>query len=80
MIEYNRRTRASHVTEFATSQEALQYRLKLEGERTDRNIEIVSLSADSLDVIKRTHSRYFLDEMLRPGFWGATVPTDTGAR
>lgn len=69
VIEYNRRTRTSHVTEFPTSQEAVQYRLKLEEDRTDRNIEIVSISADSLDIVKHNHARYFLDEMLRPGFF-----------
>lgn len=64
VIEYNRRTRVSHVTEFATIQQAVQYRLKLEEQRTDRNIEIVALSAKSLDVIKQTHSRYFFGELL----------------
>jgi hypothetical protein len=62
VIEYNRLTRARRVTEFATAHEAMQYRLKLEDKRTDRNIEIVALSSKSLDTLKQTHSRYFSGE------------------
>lgn len=66
VIEYNRRTRARYVTEFATIREAVQYRLKLEDERTERNVETAALSSKTLDTLKQTHSRYFLDEVLRP--------------
>lgn len=76
LIEYNRRTRVSHVTEYATSQEAVQHQLKLEDERTDRNIEIVVLSADSLDTIKHTHTRYFPDARLHEPLWGVEPPTE----
>ena len=76
LIEYNRRTRVSQITEFATSQEAVQHQLKLEEERTDRNIEIVVLSADSLDTIKHTHTRYFRDAVLYERLWGVDPPTE----
>lgn len=74
VIEYKRSTGACHVTEFATSAAALQLRFKLEEERTDPDVEIASISADSLDVLKRTHSRYFMDEMFRTGIWGLIPP------
>lgn len=64
VIEYNRRTQARHVSEFATIHEAVRYRLKLEDERTDRDVEIAALSSKSLDTLKRTHSRYFLDDVI----------------
>ncbi|WP_250150017.1 hypothetical protein [Mycolicibacter acidiphilus] len=76
LIEYNRRTRVSHITEFATSQEAVQHQLKLEEERTDRDIEIVVLSANSLDTIKHTHTRYFRDAALHERLWGVDPPTE----
>jgi hypothetical protein len=61
VIEYNRRTHQRRVTEFATAREAMKYRLELEAVRTDGNIEIAALSSKSLDTLKSTHSRYFLD-------------------
>jgi hypothetical protein len=59
VIEYNRHTGASQVTEFATARQAMEYRLELEATRTDRNVEIAALSSGSLDTLKQTHSRYF---------------------
>ena len=44
VIEFNRHTGQRRVTEFATPREAMVYRLKLEADRTDRNIEIVALT------------------------------------
>jgi hypothetical protein len=64
VIEYNRRTHGRRVTEFATPHEAMQYRLTLEAQRTDLDIEIASLASKSLDTLKRTHSRYFTGEEL----------------
>ena len=73
VIEYNRHTRARRVTEFATAREAMEYRLRLEAGRTDRNVEIAALSSKSLDTLRQTHSRYFSGEELPVG-------DSTGAR
>ena len=67
VIQYNRRTGASEVTSFTEPgghREALQLRLRLEAERQDDDIEIVSIVSDSLDTVRRTHSRYFLREQI----------------
>jgi hypothetical protein len=62
VIEFNRRTRDRRVTELATPHEAMEYRLQLEAERLDENIEIVALISESLETLKRTHSRYFIGQ------------------
>jgi hypothetical protein len=67
VIEYNRRTHTRRVTEFTTAREAIEYRLKLEGERTDHNIEIAALGSKSLETLEQTHSRYFSGEHLAEG-------------
>lgn len=59
VVEYNRRTHERRITEFVTPREAMEYRLKLEAERTDKNVEIAALVSKSLDTLKQTHSRYF---------------------
>ncbi|MCD2158157.1 hypothetical protein LQL77_31210 [Rhodococcus cerastii] len=62
LIQYNRRTTESVVTQFAGPNgrsQAMRERLALEKSRSDTDVEIVTLSGDSLDTIKRTHSRYF---------------------
>ena len=59
VIEFNRRTRTRRVTEFGTPREAMQHRLDLERERTDKDVEIVALISDSLETLQQTHSRYF---------------------
>lgn len=59
VIEFNRRTRDRRVHQFASSREAVAYRLKLERERHDSDVEIAALTSGSLDSLKRTHSRYF---------------------
>ncbi|MGV0081490.1 hypothetical protein ACRUZW_16275 [Mycobacterium colombiense] len=64
VIEYNRRTHARCVTEFPTGSEAMEHRLKLEAERTDKDIEIVALVSKSVDTLKQTHQRYFTGEVL----------------
>ena len=45
VIEYNRRTHTRRVTEFATPHEAMEHRLQLEAQRTDRDIEIAALAS-----------------------------------
>jgi hypothetical protein len=62
VIEYNRRTRAHCVTEFASLHEAMEYRLALEAGRTDLDVEIAALSSKSLETLQQTHSRYFVDD------------------
>lgn len=64
VIEFNRRTSDRRVTEFATPQEAMEYRLQLEAGRLDETIEIVALISNSLETVQRTHSRYFTGEEL----------------
>lgn len=49
--------------EYADSAEASTERFRLEREHPgDRDLEIVVLGADSLETVKRTHGRYFLNE------------------
>ena len=46
--------------EFSDNDAALAERFRLEREHTrDKNIEIVVLEADSAEVIRQTHARYF---------------------
>jgi hypothetical protein len=62
LIEFNRRTSARRVREFDGEfgpQEALRARIQREVDRDDPDLEIVSINADSLDTVRRTHSRYF---------------------
>jgi hypothetical protein len=66
VIEFNRVTRERRVHEFDTPREAMQYRLKLEAERIDENVEIVVLVSKSLDTLMHTHSRYFAGTELEP--------------
>lgn len=64
VIEYNRRTHARHVTEFASAREAMGYRLVLESAREDHDIEIAAVSSKSLETLQQTHSRYFTGDEL----------------
>lgn len=70
VIVYNRRTGASEVTAYNAPtghRDALRRRLELEEQRTDADVEVVSLVSDSIDTIRRTHSRYFAHEVSRVG-------------
>lgn len=67
VIQYNRRTGKSRVTAFDEDgghRAALKLRLQLESERIDDDVEIVSVVSDSLETVRRTHSRYFREEKL----------------
>ena len=66
VIEYNRRTHTRRLTEFAIAHEAMEYRLKLEAQPNDPDIEIAALVSKSLKTLKQTHSRYFTGEDLTP--------------
>lgn len=66
VIQYNRKTGRSQVTPFESPEghrQAVAERLRLEkiADR-DSDVEIVALMADSLNSLRRTHSRYFLRE------------------
>lgn len=62
LIEYNRRTGDWKVQEFVGPlghQDALRARLAMERARTDSDVEIASINGESLETVKKTHSRYF---------------------
>jgi hypothetical protein len=63
LIEYNRRTGEKKVQEFTGESghlEAMRERFKLEANEQNPDVEIVAIGADSLESVKRSHSRYFL--------------------
>jgi len=64
VIEFNRRTRERRVHQFDAPQDAMRYRLQLEVERTDADVEIAALTSRSLETLQRTHSRYFTGKEL----------------
>lgn len=62
LISYHRRSGKVSVQEIEDPREATAAVLKLELAETNPNIEHVVISADSLDDVKRTHSRYFMHQ------------------
>lgn len=60
VVQCNRRTGDLRVNTHASVEDAMDERLELESARTDMDIEIDLLVADSIDTIQRTHSRYFM--------------------
>jgi hypothetical protein len=70
LMQYDRRSGDLEVTEFvgeSAREEALAARVQAESTRASEDVEVVVLSADSLDELKRTHGRYFksASELLR---------------
>lgn len=62
VLIYNRISGALRLSEFDDPAEAVRVRLEREKEyRDDPNTELVLVTAESLDDIKKTHSRYFMD-------------------
>lgn len=59
VIEFNRKTRERRVHEFQSAREAMQFRLRLESQRANADVEIAALISKSLETLARTHSRYF---------------------
>lgn len=62
VIQYNRRTGRSDVTSFDSAdghRRAFEERIRLEHQRQDDDVEIVSLAGSSLEMIRQTHRRYF---------------------
>lgn len=62
VIRYNRRTGKVEYAQFADLRTATEKRMELEKERTDEDIEIVSVIGQSLGEIESTHSRYFASD------------------
>lgn len=62
VIEYHRPSGNRRVHQFTGEnghRAALQKRLELERNRTDKNWEIASLNSETLEMLERTHRRYF---------------------
>jgi hypothetical protein len=62
LIIYNQQTAAVDVTPYTDDQRAVARERRFELERDHRlepHIEVVLLSAPSVDVVRRTHARYF---------------------
>lgn len=67
VIEYNRISGEAKVTEFSEPgghRSALEMRLALEAVRESGDVEIVSLVSDSLETVRKTHSRYFSADLV----------------
>jgi hypothetical protein len=59
LLEYHRPSgELRNLVEYDDSHEAMEHRFAVE-RVNDPDIEVVVLISDSLDTIKRTHSRYF---------------------
>ncbi|GAA1046777.1 hypothetical protein [Rothia amarae] len=50
--------------EFPSREKAIRERVKLEREKNDEKIEVVSISAVSLEALKKSHSRYFIQNQV----------------
>ncbi|WP_297006202.1 hypothetical protein [uncultured Corynebacterium sp.] len=60
VMEYRRSDGALAVEEFGMPREAIQRQFELEDKhRGDDDVEVATISAENLDAVKRTHSRYF---------------------
>lgn len=61
LVQYNRRTRHLEIRAFEGPDrpQAIHERLRLERLRTDADLEIVVLNANSEADLRSTHSRYF---------------------
>ncbi len=68
VIEYHRPSGDRRVYQFPGEtghQDALAFRLELEGQRSDPDWEIASLNTDSLATLQKTHARYFTGRELQ---------------
>lgn len=64
VISYRRTTGEVDYIGFDDFSAALKLSHKLESENTDPDVEIMSLTSESLEMLKQTHRRYFLNEFL----------------
>ncbi|WP_142027339.1 hypothetical protein [Blastococcus colisei] len=63
LLLYNRRSGALAVQEFSgpdSRARALRERFREERARTDKDLEVVVVTAETLDEVKNTHGRYFM--------------------
>lgn len=60
VLEYRRSNGALSIEEFEAPHEVVQRQFELEDRhRGDDDVEVATISAENLDAVKRTHSRYF---------------------
>ena len=59
VIEYHRKTGELRIREFQDSDLAISDRINKYRNRESSDVEVVSIQADSLETLRRTHSRYF---------------------
>ncbi|WP_257182695.1 hypothetical protein [Corynebacterium cystitidis] len=60
LITYHRKSGEVHVRRFTNPDLALEWRIALERQHTGPHEEVALISSDSLDKLKRSHSRYFM--------------------
>ncbi|GAA1471897.1 hypothetical protein CFELI_10440 [Corynebacterium felinum] len=63
LIEYNPRTGAVSIETFNSLREATLERLKRERCNENQDVELVTVASHSEEDLKRSHSRYFMNEM-----------------
>lgn len=71
LVEYHRPSGDWSITEFPGERgraEALRESFELERSRANTDYEIAVLATDSLETLKRTHSRYFNGSRREAGF------------
>jgi hypothetical protein len=76
LIEHNRSTKDTHCTEYSNYYEAQAASLQKEQKHFHNHkneMEVVVFEADSLDALKRTHSRYFAKEQAANDAAGALL-------
>ena len=66
VIKYNRKTGKVQYGQFPDLRAATQKRIQLEKNRTNDDIEIVSVTGNTLAEIESTHSRYFASDKGTP--------------
>lgn len=59
LIEYHRPTGRLEITPFEDSMQATRECIRREQDRPDKDTEVVVILSDSLETLRRTHSRYF---------------------
>tara|TARA_R110002050_G_scaffold57423_5_gene129284 strand:- start:206895 stop:207179 length:285 start_codon:yes stop_codon:yes gene_type:complete len=76
LIEHNRTTKATQYTEYSdytTAQVACLQKEQQHFLSNHNEMEVVVFEADSLDALKRTHSRYFVKSQASDDAVGALV-------
>lgn len=60
LITYHRKSGEAHVRRFTNPDLALEWRMTLEMQHTGPHEEVAYICSDSLENLKRSHSRYFM--------------------